>query len=554
MTKGKDLFMASLRTAGVRYIFGNPGTTETPLLDALADYPQVQYVLALHEGVAVGMADAYALATGRVSVVNVHVAPGLGNGLGMLFNALEGRSPVLVTAGEPDTRLRLREPLLSHDLVAMAAPLTKWSVRAERADELPLLLHRAFKIAQEPPSGPVFVALPLNVMEEESAFSVLPPASATTRTAADPVALEEAAGHLLKARNPVVICGAGVSRSGAQEALVAVAEFLGAPVWNTLLTSAVNFPTTHPQYRGELVDNHRQIRRLLGEADAVLLVGGHFFREVFYTPETPWPADSAVIQIDVAPEALARNFPVTVGLAADPRMALNGLLDVLSSRASEEYLAYSADRCSQHKQVKDQARRLYQERLKETWDVRPMMPARFFHELKTALPPEVIVVSEINTGRHDLLRTLALEKPGDFFGSRGGGIGQGLPGAVGIHLAYPERPILALSGDGSALYSIQALWTAAHYRLPILFVILNNRSYQIVKRNLDRYRSFFGMSGGQGDRFLDLTDPEIDFVQLAAGFGVPARRITEPEEIGPGVAQAFTARGPCLLEVLTGPI
>jgi benzoylformate decarboxylase len=434
----------------------------------------------------------------------------------------------------------------------MAAPITKWSVRAERADELPLLLHRAFKIAKEPRSGPVFVALPLNVMEEESAFSVLPPASPTTRTMADPAALEEAAGHLLKARNPVVICGAGVSRSGAQEALVAVAEFLGAPVWNTLLTSAVNFPTTHPQYRGELVDNYRQIRRLLGEPDTVLLVGGHFFKEVFFTPETPWSADSAVIQIDAAPEALARNFPITVGLAADPKMALDALLDVLSSRASEEYRAYSAERRSQHKQVNDRAQRLYQEQLQETWDVRPMTPARFLHELKSALPPDVILVSEVNTGRHDLLSTLPLEKPGDFFGSRGGGIGQGLPGAVGIHLAYPERPILALSGDGSSLYSIQALWTATHYRLPILFVILNNRAYQIVKRNLDRYRSFFGVSGGQGERFLDLTDPEIDFVQLAAGFGVPARRITEPEEVGPGVAQAFATGGPYLLEVLTG--
>jgi benzoylformate decarboxylase len=552
MAKGKELLMKSLLAEGVRYIFGNPGTTETPLLDTLADYPQLQYILALHEGVAVGMADAYTVATGRVGVVNVHVAPGLGNALGMLFNALEGHSPVLVTAGEPDTRLRLREPLLSHDLVAMAAPLTKWSVRAERADELPLLLHRAFKIAKEPPRGPVFVALPMDVMEAESEFSVLPMATSSTRTPADPAALVEAAGHLLRARNPVVICGSGVYRSGAQEALVAVAEFLGAPVWNTLLTSAVNFPITHPHYRGELVDNHREIRRLLGEPDAVLLVGGHFFREVFYTSGTPWPEESTVIQIDAAPQALARNFPVTVGLAADPRMALDGLLDVLSSRASEEYSVRSAERRSQREQERAEARRLYQAQLRETWDLRPMTPARFFHVLKAILPPGVIIVSEINTGRHDLLRTLSFEKSGDFFGSRGGGIGQGLPGAVGVHLAFPERPILALSGDGSALYSIQALWTAAHYHLPIPFVILNNRAYHIVKRNLDRYHSFFGVGGGQGDRFLDLTDPGIDFVQLAAGFGVPGKRITEPEEVAPAVGQAFASGGPYLLEVLTG--
>jgi benzoylformate decarboxylase len=256
MTKGKQIFLQSLLNEGVRYIFGNPGTTEAPLIDALVDTPQIDYILALHEGIAVGMADAYALATGRVSVVNLHVAPGLGNALGMLFNAVEGQSSILVTAGEPDSRLRLRDPLLSHDLVAMAGPLAKWSARAERADELPLILHRAFKVAKEPPGGPVFVALPVNVMEEDTGASALPSSPEFAPTRADLGALEQAADLLLGARNPVVVCGDGVFRSGAQRELVAVAELLGAPVWNTLLTSAVNFPMNHPQFRGELVDNH----------------------------------------------------------------------------------------------------------------------------------------------------------------------------------------------------------------------------------------------------------------------------------------------------------
>ena len=547
--RGIQLFMQSLAAQGVRYIFGNPGTTETTLMDSLTDYPQIQYILALHEGVAVGMADAYALATGQVSVVNLHVAPGLGNGLGMLFNAWEGRSPILITAGQPDSRLRLRDPLLSHDLVAMAAPLTKWSVRVERADELPLLLHRAFKIAQEPPSGPVFMALPLDVMEQESDIKLFPTMPLFTQARADLDAMEKAAQFLLAAKNPVIVCGDGVFRSAAQPELVAVAELVGAPVWNTLLTSAVNFPMAHPQFRGELTDNHARIRQLLNEPDAVLLVGGTFFREVFYTPQSPWPEEASVIQMDAARETLARNFAISVGLAANLKIALRELYALMSERAGGDFLAAAAERKRALSQLKAEENRRQEERLQAGWDARPMTHARVMVELKAALPPNVVVVGELTVGRADLIRTMHFERPGDYYGSRGGGIGQGLPGAIGYKLAQPDRPLLAISGDGSSLYSIQALWTAAHYRLPIVFVILNDRAYSIVKLNLDRYRNYFGRQHRQGYPFLDLTDPDIDYVWLAQGLGVPARRITEPDQLGPAIQAAFDSGGPYLIEV-----
>ncbi|HKX05575.1 MAG TPA: thiamine pyrophosphate-binding protein, partial [Methylomirabilota bacterium] len=173
--RGRQVFMESLIGHGVEYVFGNPGTTESPILDALLDYPQLRYIVALHEGVALGAASYYAQTTGRVAVVNVHVAPGLGNALGMLYNAFKARAPLVVTAGQQDTRLRLRGPVLGHDLVAMAAPLTKWSVQVERADELALIMHRALKIASDPPAGPVFVALPIDVMEQETELAPMPP-------------------------------------------------------------------------------------------------------------------------------------------------------------------------------------------------------------------------------------------------------------------------------------------------------------------------------------------------------------------------------------------
>jgi benzoylformate decarboxylase len=549
MAKGKELFIQGLSAEGVRYLFGNPGTTEAALIDALADHPQVEYILALHEGVAVGMADAYALATGNVSVVNLHAAPGLGNGLGMLYNALQGRSPIVVTAGQPDNRLRLREPLLGHDLVAMAAPLTKWSAAAQRADDLPLLIHRAFKIAKEPPSGPVFIDLPTNVLEEESDEQVFLPSGKFLYGQPDPVALENAAELLLGAQRPVVICGDGVFRSRAQLELVAVAELLGAPVWNTLLTSAVNFPSNHPQLRGELPDNYQQIRELLDSPDVVLLVGGDYFREVFYTGGAPWPSETAVIQIDEASEALARNLAVTVGMVADPKQALHDLQALISAAASPAFNKVSRARRGALAKQKEQAWNQQQTRLKGGWNAVPMTSARFVSELSDALPKEVIVVGEVNTCRDDLLRTVPFERPGDYYGSRGGGIGQGLPGALGIRLAHPDRPLVAISGDGSALYSIQALWTAAHYGMDVVFIILNNREYRIVKHNMDRHRAYFGVDGQKGYRYLDLTNPDIDFVHLAQGFGVPARRVSEPGGLGRAVQEALSETGPYLLDV-----
>jgi benzoylformate decarboxylase len=259
-----------------------------------------------------------------------------------------------------------------------------------------------------------------------------------------------------------------------------------------------------------------------------------------------------VIQIDAAPQALARNFSIAVGVAADPKMALRDLHTLMSSRATEDFLANSADRRDQQARRQDKEQQRHNTRLQQMWDSRPMTVARFAHELRSALPPDVVVVGEVNTGRRDLIRAIPFQRPGDYYGSRGGGIGQGLPGALGIHLAHPDRPLVSISGDGSSLYSIQALWTAAHYRLPVVFVILNNRAYNIVKLNMDRYRHYFGVSGPQGYPFMDLTEPDIDYVQLAGGFGIPARRVVEPEHIGLAVQAAFASGGPYLIEVLTG--
>ena len=548
--KGRQIFVETLLAEGVEYLFGNPGTTESPILDALFEYPRLKYIVSLQEAIAVSMADAYAQASGKVGVVNLHVAPGLGNGLGSVYNAWEGKTPLLVTAGQQDTRIRLRDPLLGHDLVAMAAPLTKWSVQAESADELPLLLNRAFKVAREAPSGPVFVALPINVMEQDTAHPPLQPARMFPRTAPDPAGVEEAAGLLVSAHKPAIVCGDGVARAGAVKELVALAELLGASVWGEVLPARTNFPTAHPHFRDRLPGDFTLIRQSLGGADTVLLVGGEFFEEVWHTTGSPFPDGAAVIQIDAAPSQIARNFPIACGLVADPKAALAALSQAVAAKATPAFTARAeAARAAMVKQ-KEQEWAKQQARIGQSGEKRPMAPARLMLELRNALPQHTIVVQEAITAAVDLYRTLPTHDATDSYGPRGGGIGQGLPSAIGVKLAHPGRPVLCLSGDGSSLYTIQALWSAAHHKVPVVFVILSNRAYRILKINMNRYRRDFGTGGERPYPHMDLTDPTLGFVDLAKGFGVEGRTIAEPKDVGPALTVAFTGGKPYLLEIL----
>jgi benzoylformate decarboxylase len=293
--RGRQVFLDSLRLHGATKIFGNPGTTETPLLDSLHDYPDVEYIVALHEGIAVGAASFYAQASGKIAVANMHVAPGLGNAIGMIYGALKANSPIIVTAGAQDTRLRVRDPLLGHDLVAMAKPVVKWSVEVCHADEMASIMQRAFKIANEHPKGPVFVALPINVMEQETELVATSTGNLVSAEAIPETGLKALAKMLEESQAPGVVISDDVARSSATDALVSLAEKVGAGVHAELLSVHVNFPQTHPHFRGRLGSDHAGIRRALGNYDLVLLIGGPFFEEVWYTTVSPFGDDAKVV-------------------------------------------------------------------------------------------------------------------------------------------------------------------------------------------------------------------------------------------------------------------
>ena len=489
MYKGKQIFLDSLVANGVEYIFGNPGTTELPIIDNLADYPKIQYILTLHESVAVGAANFYAQASGKTGVVNLHVAPGLGNGLGMLYNACEAHTPLLITAGQQDSRMRLREPLLSADLVAMAAPLSKWSVQVESVHELPQIMHLAFKIANDPPGGPVFVSLPIDVMEAETDASPLPPMRVFARSVPDSDGIAMASEILARSRRPVIICGDGIAHAGATDELVRLAELLGSPVWSEALHHQVNFPSSHSNCRDRLPLDHGGIRRCIGDADTILLVGGNFFEEVWHDPESPFPEGAALIHLEASPDRVARNFSVAVSLLGDPRAGLRAILEAVIQRVDNGFRAEARKRNTELAQANAREIAAHEKRVKQLWDNRPIAPSRLMAEVKGVMPDNTIIVNESITTTSDLKRTITFDRPGDYYGTRGGGIGQALPGAIGAKLAHPDRPVIAMSGDGSALYTIQALWTAAHHKIPVVYIIIHNRAYRILKINMDIYYS-----------------------------------------------------------------
>ncbi len=541
--RGRQVFFETLINHGVERIFGNPGTTESPLLDSLLDYPSIEYVVHLHEGVAVGAANFYAQASGKTAFVNLHVAPGLGNAIGMIYGALKNGSPLVVTAGQQDTRLRLRDPVLGHDLAAMAAPVTKWSVQVESADELGPILQRAFKIANEAPRGPVFVALPINVMEQETNIAAGKPATLYEKSRPDPAGIAAMAKLLAAAKAPSIVAGDDIARAGADGTLVKLVDKLGASVWFEGLRARNSFPTDHAAYRGTLAFDAPGVAKQFANADLVLMVGGPFFEEVWYGPGSPFAAGTKVLQIEQAQSRLAYNFAVDAGVLGDVGAALEALEQALPKvdGAARRNEAMKAQRAAE-----DAAQKA---RVEKAWSRSPTSMARCMAEIKAGAPKDVVVVDETITANLDLFKTFTFRGADDYFSGRGGGIGQGVAGALGVAVAQKKRPVLCLSGDGSSMYSIQALWTAAHHELPIVFVILANREYRVLKHNIDAYRARFDVKSNKPYMHMDLGNPTMGFIDMAKGMGVAGSYVSKADDIQAAVAAAFKSGKPRLLEI-----
>lgn len=547
--RGIQVFMDSLALHGVDSIFGNPGTTENPLLDSLIDHPEMNYYVALHEGVAVGAAGFYAQASGKTGVANVHVAPGLGNAIGMIYGALKANAPLIVTAGQQDTRLRLRDPLLSHDLVAMAAPVTKWSVQPQSADEVGPIMRRAFRIANEQPMGPVFVALPINVMEQETEIAAEASGELMLAHEPDGDAVAKVCSMILQAQSPAIIVGDDVARTNSLSLLVDLAEKIGATVYHEGIHSRLSFPNQHPNAGGRIPFEAEGIRRKLSYHDFILLTDGPFFEELWFDQGDVIPADSKTVQIASSVGRIAHNFPVTLGVLGSLPATIQQILAGLDAEMDGPYQSGVSQRNQALLSAWEVKAEQAEKTLRKQWDSSPMSPARAIHEIKQALPDDVIIVDESITASIEVGQSIPYSDVTDFYGGRGGGIGQGLAGVIGIQVAHPERPVVCISGDGSAMYSVQAFWTAAHHKLPIVFIILCNREYRVLKHNLDIYRHRFNVPSNRPYPHMDL-DPVLSFVALAKGMGVSGECVENADDLKEAVTRALAKDGPSIIEVV----
>ncbi|MEE8385337.1 MAG: thiamine pyrophosphate-binding protein, partial [Dehalococcoidia bacterium] len=455
---------------------------------------------------------------------------------------------MVVYAGQHPQRGGSQEPILFGDLVRMAEPVTKWATHVEDASEIPILLRRAFKAAMEPPRGPVFLSIPSNVMDEEADVDIVPTVYTNTRVRPDPEAVERAAPVLADAQSPLIICGAGVATSGALPELVRLAEAVGARV-HASFSSEMPFPADHPLYAGLLnVISEPALRGQLSAADVILAVGTPVLTVLFPLDEPPFPPQASVIHIDLNPWEISKSWPVQHGIMADPKMAMTDLLAALQKHLTPAYREAAQHRAQAVQTMAQQLMQAMDASAQAKWDSVPITPARMAKELAAALAPGTVLFDESITAGGHVMRHLRMSEPGTHYRATGGGLGPGMPNPIGLKLARPDRPVLSIIGDGAALYTIQALWTAAHHRVPVTWVIANNASYRILKLNMLEYLG----EAADGRQFvaMDLTDPPLDFSRIAASFGVKGIRVEHPDQIGDAVREAQAAQEPRVVDIV----
>ena len=454
MISGKRLLLEVLRQEGVDCIFGNPGTTELPLMDALAVEPRIRYVLGLQEATVLGMADGFGQASGRLAVVSLHAAPGLGNAIGALHNAQKAGVPMLVTAGQQDLSYNLTEPNLWAELPPIAQPFVKWAYEPRRLADLPQVIHRAAKTALAPPTGPVFISLPADLLNAEGDVEPGSPTRIGTAIRGDADAIARAAALLARAERPVIVAGDAVAQCGAQAELLAIAQAIGAPVYVEGIASRSVFPATHGLYRGPLVRLAAQIRAVMEKHDLVLSIGGDLFTLSLPGDVDPLPPGMIVVHLDTDPWQLGKNHPTEVAILGDPRTTLPELVAALTSGMTRPQRARADSRGQAEAEIGVIQLQNLRQNAAAVANAQPIYPLALMHAIAEGLPAGAIVVDEAISSAGGLHRFLKTSDPLSYFGNRGGGIGWGLPAAVGVQLAVPERRVVALIGDGSAMYSI----------------------------------------------------------------------------------------------------
>jgi benzoylformate decarboxylase len=534
---------------GVEYVFGLPGTSGQEFIGTIADQERMRFILALHETCVVSMADGHARITGRPSLAQVSTLPGSANTVGALYDAYRDRSPVVVTSTDVDTRLVGRD---SHtegkDLVGLTRQFTKWSAEVYRADRIPEVLNRAFKVAASPPTGPVYLALPCNLLGEVIDVQSSAPerSRVVPRIAADPEALADAARLLAQAKRPLIVAGSGIAKAGAIEELIKFAELIAAPVVMEPRYSFLSFPTVHPQ-SFQIPERSPSFNLpVWGEPDVILAIGCRLIREYRYLDDPVIKPRTRCIHIEEDPWEIGKVFPIDCGIIADAKSAVRSLLEVFPRIATAANGRNERLACI--KKAREQLENDLENKVKESWDGTPINTARLVRTMDRLLEKDTLIVNESPTSKDIIMANFQFTLNRTYFSNSSGGfLGWGLGAAIGAKLASPNRRVVACLGDGSAMFGIQGLWTLAKYRVPLIVIVFNNRAYMAVK---NQFRGSEQRIRVAADLGAELVGPDINFARMADTFGIFGQRVEQPDEIEPAIKRALEQSGPALIDVV----
>ena len=547
MTGRKALF-ESLKLQGVEYIFGNPGTSESPIMHELQFHPEFKYVLVFQEGVAIGMADAYSRATGKPAFVNLHIETGLGNAVSLMHNAKEGGSQIVLSAGNLDVREYDRGRT---DLVEMVEQFTKFSGEASHPDQVFGLINRAFHESATPPTGPAFVSFSANSLDDIGNYEFFPPSPLTYENRASTKTITNAISALKNAKNPVFIVGDRISQSSAWKEIVELSNISGAAVYASSY-SEMNFPNDHPNYKGEIRLGYPEGKNIMRQHDVVIGIGklatGYWMfsnpSPSFFEPKTTF------IHIDVDSANLGSYLKTDIPILSDPKTALEEITNGLSDSIDGEYKESVSIRSKQYSIDKSKVKDDWNSRVAQKYNINPISAERLMSDAVSVIPANSIIVNDAVTSGNSLMNSFTFNKPGSIYGGRGGALGWGMGGALGVQLANPDKKVIAFCGDGSALMTIQGLLTAAKDNIPITYVVCNNSIYRVLKVNMNFYRENILKLKDDNEQYLGMEfGNRIDIHTIAKGMNVESWRIDDPKDIKPILSEAINSNKPSLLDV-----
>ena len=545
--KGAEALIEILKGEGVEYVFGIPGATEVLFMDALEKSTDIKYILGLNEIVSAGMAEGYARASGKPGFLNLHTGPGVAGALAMLYNAQAGGVPLVVTAGQQDTRLLQHDPHLTGDIVGMGKIYCKWATEIQHAEDLPMIMQRAFKMALQHPQGPVLVSLPQDIMNQAIEFNGRPKSSIYSETRPDAKSLRNALEIIKTAKYPVIMVESGVTRCNALDEVVKFAELTGSRVYQAWM-SDVNFPVRHPLYLGDLDPSQCGTKETLKDADLLIGIGCSLFSPSFYNPEKILPENIRVIHIDENPWELAKNVVTDCGIQGDIKAVLKDLNYTLKKELSGQIKASIEKRKLEIGHQKTKNNKYLEDLIETEKNNTPIAVSRLMKEINKLFTENTVIVDDCWSSSQMLRQVVNFSNAGQFIRARkGGSIGWGLPGSMGVSLGLGDKKVMAVCGDGSTAWSMQSLWTAARYNIPVTFVITNNGVYRQVKLVRKLVLGEYVLTEKHDG--MDIDEPVINFRQLSESMGVKGEQVAAPEKLETALKEAMNDNKPRLVEV-----